>query len=360
MFIHHRAICIWSAVLATTHAASQVTIDWVNVGNAGNVADQATGFGAVEYAFRIGATEVTNEQYAAFLNAVASSDPNGLYNTNMGSNPRGGISRSGTNGTFVYAVKPNMGNKPVNYVSWYDAARMCNWLTNGQGSAVTESGVYTFDGVSSVVAITRNLADPTQAFLPTEDEWYKAAYHQPADLGRDADDYWLYATENNSTPAVAIAASNGDVANPGVGVVNYASSANWNGVSGNVTSVRSAGAASFYGAFDMNGNVSEWNETLVDLSRGFRGGGVNSSASGLESLARRDFPPTEERLSLGFRLASPVCLADVNDDGLADPADFNAWVLAFNSNAAACDQNGDGLCNPSDFNALILNFNAGC
>ncbi|MEO0608831.1 MAG: GC-type dockerin domain-anchored protein [Planctomycetota bacterium] len=56
----------------------------------------------------------------------------------------------------------------------------------------------------------------------------------------------------------------------------------------------------------------------------------------------------------------PACLADVNGNGVADPGDFNAWILAFNNQDPACDQNGDGLCNPGDFNAWILNFNAGC
>lgn len=54
------------------------------------------------------------------------------------------------------------------------------------------------------------------------------------------------------------------------------------------------------------------------------------------------------------------CPADTNNDGLVSPADFNAWIVAFNSQAPECDQNGDGQCTPSDFNAWILNFNAGC
>lgn len=54
------------------------------------------------------------------------------------------------------------------------------------------------------------------------------------------------------------------------------------------------------------------------------------------------------------------CPADVNGDGLVTPADFNAWILAFNNDAPECDQNGDGQCTPADFNAWILNFNAGC
>ena len=54
------------------------------------------------------------------------------------------------------------------------------------------------------------------------------------------------------------------------------------------------------------------------------------------------------------------CPADTNSDGLVTPADFNAWILAFNAQAPQCDQNADGLCTPADFNAWILNFNAGC
>ena len=55
-----------------------------------------------------------------------------------------------------------------------------------------------------------------------------------------------------------------------------------------------------------------------------------------------------------------TCTADVNNDGEVTPADFNAWVLAFNNGAPECDQNGDGNCTPADFNAWVLNFNNGC
>ena len=55
-----------------------------------------------------------------------------------------------------------------------------------------------------------------------------------------------------------------------------------------------------------------------------------------------------------------LCAADTNGDGQLTPADFNAWVAAFNAQAPACDQNGDTLCTPADFNAWVANFNAGC
>lgn len=54
------------------------------------------------------------------------------------------------------------------------------------------------------------------------------------------------------------------------------------------------------------------------------------------------------------------CLADTNGDGALSPADFSAWIAAFNAVSAACDQNGDGACTPADFSAWIANYNAGC
>ena len=70
-----------SAALIASATAS-VTIDWVSIGNAGNAAD-TTGYGAVAYEYKIGKYEVTNAQYGAFLNAKATTDSHGLYNTNM-------------------------------------------------------------------------------------------------------------------------------------------------------------------------------------------------------------------------------------------------------------------------------------
>ena len=65
------------------------------------------------------------------------------------------------------------------------------------------------------------------------------------------------------------------------------------------------------------------------------------------------------RISGEGSVTPPAPCADTNGDGLVTPADFNAWIIAFNTQSAACDQNGDGLCTPADFNAWIINFNSG-
>jgi formylglycine-generating enzyme required for sulfatase activity len=296
------------SVLGACVASAQVNIAWSTVGNAGNAGDPGNfGSGAVAYAYRIGTFEVTNAQYAAFLNAVAASDTRGLYNTNMGTNPRGGINRSGTEGSFTYSVRPNMGNKPVNFVNFFDAARMANWLTNGQGSGSTESGVYTITG-SAVTAITRDLSNPNQVFLPTENEWNKAAFHRPASQGGDTDNFWRFATQSNDEPTSAIANAIGDIANPGPNVVNYRITTDWNGQDGNVTTVGSAGNASFYGAFDMAGNVQEWLESTDSGGRrGITGGSFFSVPTfGIRPGDSFFGPSTPEDAATGFRFASPV------------------------------------------------------
>ena len=86
--------------------------------------------------FQIMKFEWTNAQYVQFLNAVDASgtNPNAVYNTNMDSNPRGGISfTSGASDGSKYAAKTNMGEKPVNFVSWFDAARVANLAPEWSG-----------------------------------------------------------------------------------------------------------------------------------------------------------------------------------------------------------------------------------
>ncbi len=318
------ALCVVAA------DARGVTIDTVPIGNPGNANDPLSGnlYGGVAYNYRIGTTEVTNAQYAEFLNAKAASDPLLLYNENMGIDGRGGITRSG-HGTisnpYVYATKTDMGNKPVNYVNWYDSIRFANWLHNGQGSGDTETGAYTIVGDPNATGplITRN-AGATWV-LPSENEWYKAAYYQPAAEGGDVDNYWLYPTASNNAPTIATANSVGDISNPGANVANYVFGADWNSQDGNVTTVGSAGplSDSFYGTVDQGGNVWEWNEALIVNSfRSVRGGSFSGPLNVMESSFRGLSDPAGVGNNMGFRVAlvpepSSFVLAALGLTGLA-------------------------------------------
>jgi sulfatase modifying factor 1 len=309
--------------------AHAVTIDVVTVGNPGN-ANDTTGYGSVSYVYQIGVTEVTNAQYAEFLNAKAVSDPLALYNASMDSESRGGITRSGSDGSYTYATKANMANKPVNYVSWYDAIRFANWMHNGQGNGSTESGAYTLVGgtptPSNGNSITRNVG--AIWFLTSEDEWYKAAYHQPETQGGDTDDYWLYPTATNTVPTVATANGTGDISNPGSNVVNYSNGADWNSLDGNVTTVGSAGplSESWYGTSDQGGNLMEWNEALISGGRGLRGGSFEyNSESPLQSSDRSFIGnPFNGGSFTGFRVAT---VPEPSTAALCIAGCVGAWVL---------------------------------
>ena len=263
-------LAVTAALVTSTYAS--VTMDWVSVGNPGNAADPLTGHGAVGYAYQIGKYEVTNAQYGAFLNAKGQSNANGIYNTSMSSY---GITQSGSSGSYTYSVTGALANRPVVYVSWFDAARFANWMMNSQGDGSTETGAYTLNGAISGI-FTANIG--AQVYIPSENEWYKAAYYSAANTS-----YSLYPNgQNTITTADA----------------NYGSSA---------TTDVGKYVGSSYGTFDQGGNVWEWNDSVVSLdSRGIRGSawdwygsdGVMASTGGTLMAAQGEVVGT------GFRLAS--------------------------------------------------------
>ena len=307
-----------SGGLPVQTASALITIDSVTVGNAGN-ANDTTGYGGVGYDYGIGKYEVTLNQYTAFLNAVGATDTYGLYNTSMGTDLNSaGIARSGASGGYTYAVIGS-GNRPVTYVSWYDSARFANWLGNGQqtGGQVagnTETGAYTLTGNTGLIA--RN-AGWTYS-LPSENEWYKAAYHQPVSLGGDTDNYWLYPTRSNVPPNSRNgSASDANSANYNFddSIANgfndgYAVSGSTSSPTGNVLTDAGAFslASSFYGTFDQGGNVFEWNDALIDdgeggSSRGLRGGSWDFNEYFLRASIRFSGGPASELGNIGFRVA---------------------------------------------------------
>ncbi len=273
----------------------------VTVGNINNE-DDDTGYGAVDYEYRISATEVTNSEYATFLNAVAATDTYSLYDSEM-SGTYGGISQNGSSGNFSYSVNSDRGENPVAYVTFYDALRYTNWLHNGQGTGNTETGAYTItdEGITNN-SITRNTG--ATWFLPNEDEWYKAAYYDPT-LNSNTGGYFDFATRSDVAPTAELPA----------GGIN---SANYHMVFGNTTAVGAyTSALSPYGTYDQSGNLWEWNETIIDSSnRGLRGGDWSDTSNYLSSSVRLGYiSPAIEDNSSGFRVASLSSPASVPEPG---------------------------------------------
>ena len=305
------SVCMASLLCSLALPAHAVTIDWVTVGDPGNDADTTT-YGDVADAFQIMKYEFTNQQYTDFLNSVdpSGTNPNSVYNTNQGSNARGGISfTSGNASGSKYAIRTNMGDKPVNYVSWFDAARVSNWLMNGAtGTSSTETGAYTLSGTSTAPAVNSGAT----FYIPTEDQWYKAAYYKGGSTNAG---YWDYATQSDTAPTEVTADGTGIGSAGSTGnFANYNRGADWGSPlqDGNVTTVGTNGGASAYGAFDMSGNVQEWNDLTgaAGSLRGFRGGLWSSGAFSLSSSDRGTNAPSSEGVNYGFRLASPVAVPE--------------------------------------------------
>jgi len=310
MRILSRSLLLLAALAPLAPPASAVT--WVDVGDPRNAPDTATNCdaddcGSVSYAYAIGKVEVTNAQYAEFLNAVAASDPGQLYSPSMASDPRGGIVQSGTPGAYSYVAKAGRENNPVVFVSLYDALRFANWLGHGQptgpqGAATTEDGAYTITpaGIAGNT-ITRNVG--ATIYVPSENEWYKAAYYDAATTS-----YFEYPTGSDVAPS-------SDPPPGGASSANY-----YDGtfaLTGSATFVPSfnylsdAGAypasASPYGTLDQGGNVQEWTERIVDAThRRARGGSWDNLATNLAAPGKGILDPFLEADSLGFRVAMRV------------------------------------------------------
>ena len=382
------------------------------VGNLGN-ANDTSGFGSVSYNYDIAKYETTYGQYVDFLNAVAKSDPNGLFNPGMQYDLLlNGITRTGNDGSYSYSVAPSTGspstqnpegsiNKPVNYVNYLDAIRFANWMHNGSSNdpKSTESGAYLITTAALVGAVRKaniitykatgdlsesiSVGDQAQAsgltgsgfetrstilsvtkkvdkdggtytyftvqnnqsngiatgsgtvtvipathdlgakyWIPTENEWYKAAYYNPT-LNSNTGGYYDWATQSDTAP--------GNAVGTGSNLANTRTDTGFTKSSGPLLLLQTpdplkgpnmltpvgtfSGSASYYGTFDQDGNVTEWNESIYDPTAVF--GDYNGSVNGTRSKRGASFynndpgsshrddglMPNDASYGAGFRLA---------------------------------------------------------
>ena len=291
-------------------ADATVTIEMVQVGDPGNPIDPSDGdhfvpgtqnFGTVPYVYYISKYEITNAQYVEMLNAKGNQVA--LYNFKMGSHSLGGITQSGSKGNYTWAVKEGFANKPVNWVSFLQAASFVNWLTNGQGDGDTQTGVYDLTNLSDIQhnGVVRNEAawQAGGAAIPTENEWYKAAYYDGSPSA-PGDRYWFYATRSDIAPAGTT--PNSFEANS----ANYM----YGNEGGKLSDVGAYTLAiSYFGTYDQTGNVYEWTDTIDErnptTSRIMRRGAFNTNHGDWVASTQRDAYITTSSIdSLGFRIVS--------------------------------------------------------
>jgi formylglycine-generating enzyme len=266
--------------------ANRFSIQFVTVGNPGNPPD-ATGSpkpaGAVPYVYNIGKTEVSREM-------VAKASRAGKLGITLDRMPG-----------LMGKLRPGM---PATGLSWNEAARFVNWLNTSEG----HPPAYKFasqPGDEDYGALHDNqLWDPddpgydpdnryrnklARYFLPSADEWYKAAYHNPTG------GYFDYTTASNEAPAPVASGKK-----PNTAVFTQQSPAD----------VSAAGGLSAYRTMGQGGNVTEWEETpfesgsLRGARRGARGGAWTGPAADLLAIHRFGAPARVEAPYMGFRVAS--------------------------------------------------------
>jgi formylglycine-generating enzyme required for sulfatase activity len=258
--------------------SNRFTIDFVGIGNPGNSND-TTGYGGVPYTYRMG-------KYTISQNQIDAATRNGLQNVTAGA---------------------WSGDQPAANISWYQAAAYVNWLNTSQGYRPAYNLTWT-NGAWSMALWPANQAWTNGGtnlyrnanclyFLPSENEWYKAAYYDPAKK-RGSGGYWLYPTGSDSAPTAVESGTNS-----GTAVYNQP----WgNGPA----SVLQAGGLSPYGTMGQGGNVLQWEESAWDGNndvahedRVFRGREWSSFIGDLQSSDRSNFYPGLAYYFLGFRVA---------------------------------------------------------
>ncbi len=274
--------------------ANQFGMTFVTIGNPNNAAD-TTGApnraGAVDRTYDIGKFEVSRAMVDA-------------YNRNPGV-----VAITLTN---MSSFGGNGANRPATGISWNEAARFVNWLNTSTGGVVAYN--YADGNIATNLTpwtVSDNLdydaSNPYRSkrakyFLPSYNEWYKAAYYSPSGT------YYDYATGSDSVPT-PVAGGTGTGVNGNNEAVYAQISAQ------GPADVTNAGGLSPYGVMGLNGNVREWEESSSNVSsgnynisgsssRGIRGGVWNFNSASLSSSTRNSLNPSVESGNVGFRVAS--------------------------------------------------------
>ncbi len=258
-------------------------MDFVTIGNPGNAADtwgNPNAAGSVGYIYDIGKFEVSEDMITK-------------YNANFG-----------TANNLVITKDTRGTNKPATSITWNEAARFVNWLNTSTGNQAAYK--FTTSGVNDNLVLWSSVDAGYDAnnqyrnslakyFLPSYNEWYKAAYYDPNETR-----YWAFTTGSDDGPVSVVS---GTLA--GTAVFSQTAPAD----------ITNAGGLSAFGVMGIGGNVWEWEESTADLlnnsptsARVFRGGGY---ADGPLALRKDDRPlfnylPSDGDFSpnLGFRVAS--------------------------------------------------------
>lgn len=284
-----------NATMADTFGtgANQFTIDFVPISGATNPTDTSLsgGYGIVNNDYRMGTYEITNDQWNKFKTSL-------------------GVPVVGSDGGYYCSPYYTGANVPTNNVSWYEAAQFTNWLNTSTNHQVA----YKFTGTQGTGNCALATWSPAEAvggtnlyrnkaafyYLPTEDEWVKAAYWNGTTLQ-------CHATKDDTPPMQGYRGN-------GIGwnFICYSSyDGNYHDPDPNALWAVGSGSQELNGTYDMMGNVFEWMESPAtsgdygnSSSRVTRGGSFRTVNGTLYAYYRSDHTPALEFDSIGFRVAS--------------------------------------------------------
>lgn len=246
-------------------------IDFVRIGAVGNApwsgngrpGDDAIGRGSVGYEYSIGRFEVTTRQWVDFLNA-ALDRPAGDQIPYV-SVPQfwGGSSTTPNNpGGRRFVVRPGMDMIPVGDITWRMAAVLCNWYSNDRrmDRGAFLNGAYdtsTFGLGPSGFTDQPTHTPGARYWIPSWDEWLKAAHYDPNRNGQGQGGWWAY---SNATDTQLVGGP------PGAGQANFGFTSG----AFNIPLGAYAQTQSPWGLLDVAGATSEWMEGLLERGDRYR------------------------------------------------------------------------------------------
>jgi len=194
--------------------APDYDFQWATIGAVGNEPwfgdpffSPVNGRGRVDYEYRIAKTELSTGQYLEFINTFAPMTAQlaeDLRPASWGGVPDPNYA-FGTRYRLQQGV-PQADLVPLNGISWRAAAMYCNWLHNDKTPALwaIQSGAYdtsTFGELPDGTLTDQVTHSPDAKFwIPTLDEWTKAAHYDPHKNGLNQGGYWLYPTTSDAAP----------------------------------------------------------------------------------------------------------------------------------------------------------------
>ena len=261
-------------------------------------------------AFMIDKYEVTKEWYCEFLNAT---DPNGEHWHSLQ-----GILRHGDQGSYWYTVSEGLENYPVQKVNYFDAEAFAAWKSSLYGDTYR---------------------------LPTHHEWEKAAAWDPVEQH-----YYTYAFHEDSIDCPWCS---------------YNFCTNWMTPVGSYNGTEGTeDAHSYYGCYDMSGNVWEWTAEASDGNRIIRGGTYGHPENYVRCVHRCQFAPAVRDGAVGFRLVlEQYCLGDLYPDGEIDLVDLAIVLSNYGETGMTYldgDLDEDGDVDLSDLSALLAVYGTTC